>query len=68
MTPKQALKRLKSIASDIQIGEWCGSTRQAVWKWKAIPPQHVITLELVPEVGMTRYQMRRDIFGDAPCL
>lgn len=67
MTPKEALKTLKKRAVyDTVIASWCGCTKQSVGRWKKIPPEHVLKLEAVPEVGMTRYQMRRDIFGAAP--
>lgn len=61
------LKRLRSIAvTDAQIVVWAGCSRQAVSSWRAIPTERVLRLEKIPEIGMTRHQMRPDIFGATP--
>lgn len=67
MTPEQALKRLKQLArTDATLGKWAKRSRQAVSNWRKIPPECVLTLEKLPQVGMTRYQMRNDIYGEKP--
>jgi DNA-binding transcriptional regulator YdaS (Cro superfamily) len=39
-------------------------TRQAVAKWDVIPPNHVLTLEQLS--GVSRYELRPDIYGPKP--
>jgi DNA-binding transcriptional regulator YdaS (Cro superfamily) len=39
-------------------------TRQAVAKWEVIPPKHVLTLERLS--GISRYELRPDIYGPKP--
>ena len=65
MTPAQALKYIKSKVIDAQIAQWAGVSRQAVGAWKKIPAERVLLLEKHPEIGLTRHQMRRDIYGDS---
>lgn len=67
MTPVQALERVKKAAkSNAQLARWAGCKRQAVSNWRKIPAERVLRLESNPAIGLTRYQMRSDVFGDAP--
>lgn len=67
MTPEQALVRLRKLAgTDAELSRWADCSRQAVSNWRKIPPTKVLLLEAHPSVDMTRYQMRCDIYGDAP--
>lgn len=67
ITPSEALTRLRKLAgTDANLAKWAGRTRQAVSNWRKIPPECVLALEARAEVDMTRYQMRADIYGDAP--
>lgn len=40
-----------------------GVTREAVYRWKRIPPEHCVNLESALGGRVTRYQMRPDVFG-----
>jgi len=47
-----------STALAIQLG----LTKQAVDKWKKIPPVHCLNVERI--TGISRYELRPDIYGD----
>ena len=67
ITPAAALELLRKRAkSDSALARWAGCSRQAVSNWRKIPAERVLALEANPEVGLTRYQMRPDIYGVAP--
>ena len=67
MKPDQALKVLrKKAASHATLAKWAKCSRQAASNWKRIPVERVLVLEKNPQVGMTRYEMRQDIFGVGP--
>lgn len=38
-------------------------TRQAVYQWKVVPPQHVLDVERI--TGVSRHLLRPDLFGEA---
>lgn len=67
MTPEQALSKAHKAAGTIaQLARWAKCSRQAASSWQKIPAEHVLRLEKVPEIGLTRYQMRSDIYGTGP--
>lgn len=39
-------------------------TRQAISQWVKVPPRHVLALEELS--GVSRYELRPDVFGPAP--
>lgn len=39
-------------------------TPQAVQQWKKVPPERVLEVENI--TGVTRYELRPDVFGDPP--
>ena len=43
-----------------------GITRQAVeqWKGRVVPPEHVLEIEKI--TGVSRYELRPDIYGAPP--
>jgi len=41
-------------------------TPQAVSQWMVVPPNRCLGIETGSEGKVTRYQMRPDIFGEAP--
>ena len=47
-----------------QLAEHLGVTRQAIEQWRRIPPRHVLTIERL--TGLSRYDLRPDIYGDGP--
>lgn len=64
---KTALRLLRNAAkTDTMIAKWAGCSRQAVGTWRRIPAGRVLRLEKIPEIGLTRYQMRPDIYGSKP--
>lgn len=38
-------------------------TRQAVYQWDRVPPQHVLEVERI--TGVSRHRLRPDLFGEA---
>lgn len=65
MTPKQALRRLRELAkTDSNLAMWAGVSRQAVSNWRQVPAERVLRLEKIS--GITRYELRQDIYGSAP--
>jgi DNA-binding transcriptional regulator YdaS (Cro superfamily) len=49
-----------------KLGRALGITRQAVeqWKGRVVPPEHVLAIEKL--TGVTRYELRPDIYGPPP--
>lgn len=41
-----------------------GLTRQAITKWEEVPAKHVLAIERLS--GVTRYELRPDIYGPHP--
>lgn len=48
------------------IAKGLGITVQAVSAWERIPAARCLAVEALSNGGVTRYQMRPDIFGEAP--
>jgi DNA-binding transcriptional regulator YdaS (Cro superfamily) len=60
-----ALQRAIKIAGNpTRLGKKVGVSRQAVEQWKVVPPERVLAVEKA--TGVSRYELRPDIFGDAP--
>lgn len=74
MTPELALAKVRMAAKSCsakggasgQLAKWAKRSRQSVSNWRKIPPGCVLRLEKIPEIGLTRYQMRPDIYGAKP--
>lgn len=49
-----------------KLAKALGVTRQAVeqWKGRTVPPEHVLSIEKI--TGITRYELRPDIYGSPP--
>ena len=45
----------------IRIARECKVTHGAVYQWRAVPSQHVLTVERI--TGIPRFKLRPDIFG-----
>ena len=43
-----------------RIGEACGINRAAVWNWKRVPVEHVVTIEQL--LNIPRHRIRPDIY------
>lgn len=41
-----------------------GISRQAIGQWKAVPAERVLALESIS--GISRYELRPDLYGPAP--
>lgn len=46
------------------LGARLGISRQAVSKWRRAPAERVLEIERI--TGISRYEMRPDIYGDPP--
>jgi len=47
----------------IRIARECKVTHGAVYQWRSVPSQHVLTVERI--TGIPRFKLRPDIFGPA---
>lgn len=45
----------------VRIARECKVTHGAVYQWRSVPPEHVLTVERL--TGIPRFQLRPDIFG-----
>ncbi len=60
-----ALQRAILIAGNsTKLGKKVGVSRQAVEQWKVVPPERVLAVEKA--TGVSRYDLRPDIYGPAP--
>jgi len=60
-----ALQKAISIAGNSsKLGKKVGVSRQAVEQWKVVPPERVLAVERA--TGVSRYDLRPDIYGDPP--
>lgn len=65
MTPEAALTKAIEIAGGhAALAKTLGIERTAIYQWKQAPPKRVATLEQL--TGVTRYDLRPDVFGEAP--
>lgn len=62
-------RAINAAGSQVAIAALCDVTPQAVNQWvkkgKA-PPEHVLTIEAA--TGVSRHELRPDIFGPSPSL
>lgn len=54
-------RAIEACGGTYVVAEMLGVSRQAVEKWVRIPPRHVLRVEA--ESGVSRYELRPDIFG-----
>jgi DNA-binding transcriptional regulator YdaS (Cro superfamily) len=57
----EAVRRVGSLK---RLAERLDITRQAIQHWTSVPVKHVLTLEALS--GVTRYELRPDIYGSDP--
>lgn len=66
-TTEQALEKADELAgSRAALARIAGVSKQAAYKWRAIPPEHCRKIEAALDARLTRYEMRPDIFGEQP--
>lgn len=62
---KAALDRAIAVCHGAQhLGAHLGISRQAVQKWRRAPAERVLEIERI--TGISRYDLRPDIYGDPP--
>ena len=54
-------KAIEQAGGGAMLARELGVTRQAVYQWKLVPPQHVLDVERI--TGVSRHQLRPDLFG-----
>ncbi|NIW50572.1 MAG: hypothetical protein GWN14_29285 [candidate division Zixibacteria bacterium] len=54
-------KILRKVGSKYRLAKDLGISTQAVYQWRRIPVEHVLKIEEM--TGVTRYEMRPDIYG-----
>lgn len=54
-------KAISEAGGGAALAAKLGITRQAVYQWDRVPPQHVLDVERV--TGVSRHQLRPDLFG-----
>lgn len=64
MTKLITKRAIEAAGGSAKLGTALGITRQAVEDWDKVPPKHVLRVEQLS--GVSRYQLRPDIYGDAP--
>lgn len=69
MTTQTPLQRAIEVAGSMRtLGEKIGVTKGAVHQWtlpgRAVPPERCVSIETA--TGVSRYDLRPDIFGEAP--
>jgi DNA-binding transcriptional regulator YdaS (Cro superfamily) len=59
---------IRMAGGSTKLGRELGITRQAVEAWKTkgrvVPPEHVLAIEKL--TGVSRYELRPDIYGSPP--
>ena len=57
-------RAIQTMGSRLAVADELGITRQAMHQWQKIPARHVLALESMS--GVSRYEMRPDVFGRVP--
>jgi DNA-binding transcriptional regulator YdaS (Cro superfamily) len=57
-------KAIDRAGNPTKLGKLIGISRQAVEQWKVVPPERVLAVEKA--TGVSRYELRPDIYGDPP--
>ena len=55
---------VRKEGSRSRVAEKLGISRQAMQQWSCVPAKHVLALESMS--GVSRYDMRPDIYGPPP--
>lgn len=55
---------IKRAGGAVAVAREFGLTRQAVAKWEEVPAERVLVVERLS--GVSRYELRPDIYGEAP--
>lgn len=52
------------VGSLTKLAARLGISRQAIRDWEKVPPKHVLQMEAIS--GVSRYELRPDIYGQPP--
>lgn len=64
MANKPLSRAIKLAGGLSALARELGISKQAVYAWQKVPPQHVLQVERL--TGITRYELRPDLHGQAP--
>ena len=62
----QAKRAARIVAWHAKWGVSCTLSQQGVSKWLEVPPEHCRAIEEITRGEVTRYDLRPDVFGEAP--
>jgi len=62
MKPSDLMKHA-AFPTFAAVARVCGVSREAVRRWKSIPPVHCIAIEQHTRGALSRYRLRPDVFG-----
>lgn len=64
------LRAVEIVGGQTALADVLGIKQQNVWSWlnrtKRCPPEYVLRVEAATGGAVTRYQLRPDVYGDAP--
>jgi len=63
---KSLAKAINRAGSAAKLARMVGVSRQAVDQWVEVPPRRVLQVEAV--TGVSRYELRPDIYGPEPIV
>lgn len=64
-----AQRAVNLLGGQTAVGRLLGVSQQSVWKWChlwGVPARFVLRIESATNGAVTRYEMRPDVFGEAP--
>jgi DNA-binding transcriptional regulator YdaS (Cro superfamily) len=64
--PARVARALRQFGGPTELAKTVGITRGAIRFWTRVPAEYVLRLERASGGKLTRYEMRPDLYGQAP--